>query len=482
MIGEWFCGECTIQYSSEIDERSAVADGSDKGKHSHSDGVREESFDGSVNRSLSQEVVEDISLRRSRQTRLSHNSRLVDLEEIVEDDVGAEAPATSGDESIGPGSMGTGKGSHNPIVAKIQSDYHQMRRERNRILAQWQHERKISQLLDKQRSSAQEQRDEEFVKLNHKVVLLEESLAVERSKLKAANEKESSFDMTSGEVVSLQRPKVVSSGIINASSNSRMPMGDVNPMHDDESSVAVAHEKDKLTAAAGNDNNKDTALVKNSVLSDDDDDEGGSSWTHPNVVDEPLEDTEKNNENSVRRGGVTFTRKVDKINNSAVIESTKQLDISSLQSPNTTPSDGLDLHGHVPAYVPTAAAPTTSNSSIPTSQYLQEGPVALLRPMPVLSRKSGKISAAGRITQALSSHSLLSSSNSVASPELSRDSSNNGRTDARSDDQPSADTPVTIQGRMQDLLKNVQDEAGSYAEIRKKYAHRESLRTSTASS
>lgn len=51
------------------------------------------------------------------------------------------------------------------FIQKTVSDYHIMRRERNRILTQWQHEKKISQLLDQNRQAVNKQKDKEYLQM-----------------------------------------------------------------------------------------------------------------------------------------------------------------------------------------------------------------------------------------------------------------------------------------------------------------------------
>jgi regulator of replication initiation timing len=55
------------------------------------------------------------------------------------------------------------------LSSSIEADYHIMRRERNRILQQWQHEKKISKLIADQRTKQDEQRDREVVELYNEV-------------------------------------------------------------------------------------------------------------------------------------------------------------------------------------------------------------------------------------------------------------------------------------------------------------------------
>ena len=47
----------------------------------------------------------------------------------------------------------------NQIIAGLKADFHMMRRERNRILFQWQNEKKIASVLEKQRQDNDRERD-----------------------------------------------------------------------------------------------------------------------------------------------------------------------------------------------------------------------------------------------------------------------------------------------------------------------------------
>jgi len=81
--------------------------------------------------------------------------------ECVLDNVPADGeegidPTSEGGESDGMGSLlGLGglAGSPGGKMARVQAEYHNMRRERNRVLKQWQQERRVAQLVDKSRNT-----------------------------------------------------------------------------------------------------------------------------------------------------------------------------------------------------------------------------------------------------------------------------------------------------------------------------------------
>ncbi len=108
--GEWFCTSCTLEtesYGKDFDDSSYC---------------------------LRSRV--SLSKRKIRQ-----NSRSPDIEELDVDDLDIGAK---------------GQGIHG-VLSRLSSSYHAMRKERNRILAQWQHEKQVfSQLEEKRQTAAQQ--------------------------------------------------------------------------------------------------------------------------------------------------------------------------------------------------------------------------------------------------------------------------------------------------------------------------------------
>lgn len=68
---------------------------------------------------------------------------------------------------------------------RLQSAYHSMRRERNRLLNQWQHEKRIHELMEAKRKAVEKEYDKEFISLRERIAELED----ENDKLKKENDR-----------------------------------------------------------------------------------------------------------------------------------------------------------------------------------------------------------------------------------------------------------------------------------------------------
>ena len=67
------------------------------------------------------------------------------------------------------------------MVKSTVANYHTMRRERNRILTQWQHEKKITVILEGNRNSLAKQRDKEYSEMKLQCEDLHEQLSEEKA-------------------------------------------------------------------------------------------------------------------------------------------------------------------------------------------------------------------------------------------------------------------------------------------------------------
>ena len=63
------------------------------------------------------------------------------------------------------------------LLASVKADYHQVRRERNRLLAQWQQERRVQDSLERARRADEQRRDEELIEARRVAATLESRLA-----------------------------------------------------------------------------------------------------------------------------------------------------------------------------------------------------------------------------------------------------------------------------------------------------------------
>ena len=72
------------------------------------------------------------------------------------------------------------------LTARLLADYHSMRRERNRLLQQWQQELKLSAMLESRRIEADRARDEELIRTRQELDCVRKALESEVAKSKSA--------------------------------------------------------------------------------------------------------------------------------------------------------------------------------------------------------------------------------------------------------------------------------------------------------
>lgn len=78
------------------------------------------------------------------------------------------------------GTAHTKADTNNTEIVKVKADYHMMRRERNRVLAQWQQEKRIAAALEERRKLVDKQRDVDLVAAIEEIRRLRSALEVEK--------------------------------------------------------------------------------------------------------------------------------------------------------------------------------------------------------------------------------------------------------------------------------------------------------------
>ena len=93
--------------------------------------------------------------------------------------------------TVEEGSSGVASAPTQATLDYLKAEYHAMRRERNRVLTQWQQERSIASIIDARHRTTYQQRDKDLAMSSERVVTLEAQLAAERQeaqRLRAVSE------------------------------------------------------------------------------------------------------------------------------------------------------------------------------------------------------------------------------------------------------------------------------------------------------
>ena len=334
-------------------------------------------------------------------------------------------------------------------MARLQAEYHAMRRERNRVLNQWQHEKRLQAVSEKYREETERDRDEELVTAKEVILKLQSDVLKaqqENNRLKAIND-----DIISNLEKEKQRSETDES---NSRRKSKPSDTNDNEKHERKKPSVDSELRKKITS--------DTLQSKSNHSQD-----KKNSGDRVN---------EKRPESALRtspigRNDTESVNIVEETTSRFQIKSMPKLIRKSKKSAPTVSSHSYSGSEHdAPSSIP---KPWIQRAQ---SETESSGLARKLSTSPIRSRKENSNSAGAdgsdnrdsagrrqRLRNQQSPSKPRSADNSNDSIEVSVESSQ-GSTEMST----SLKSPL-IQTRLRSLLASVQEEAGIYQEIKKKH-------------
>ena len=334
-------------------------------------------------------------------------------------------------------------------MARLQAEYHAMRRERNRVLNQWQHEKRLQAVSDKYREESERDRDEELITAKEVILKLQSDV------LKAQKENNRLQSINEDIVKNINMQKEISENDSPSSTNSAL------------NNERKGKEKRKSTI--------DSALrrkITSDIVS--------SKPSSREKADISVVEENRRPESALRQspiGTVPITNTIEETTSKFHIKSMPKLVRKSKKTGQIITNQsfeaaGVEQEGQIPK-------PWVKRTSSQTSSDVENTIPRKLCTSPIRSRKENSNSAGAVLDGGVDSKSGRRQKQRPTPTKSALDEQANVEVSDSFD--PNADLTQSfkspkLNSRLKNLLASVQEEAGQYEEIRKKHKVRNNER------